>query len=736
MNKKIIKRILIICMSVIVAATGFNIVAKALIDETNSVRIDAGSIEDSTIVMGTHLIYLGSMTDSIYDIAQKSAEQSSQYNIYYKSELANGAWFDITDAASLDDITTSGVPVSDEVIEKLNMTHHTKSDGITYDLVTGKTVSIFDIYSPYNLEGLEEFNPLKLQYDNIEANEEKTDTDKRNIQLIRDFYSLEFTDDNTKECDENLKALQEYYEILKRDGAEPAMCDMVQSVMEKIDAARRAQIFNNIQLEAIDNLIKAISRNKIYEEKDILGSDTSGEIIIEENTSEEGTDSETEEEEEEKEVPKIDGFVVDDNLLSSLSEVVANIEESYNEYVNKMLDEGTTVLSKTEYDEIVKLIDFAKTDDFASCDEQIKKLMYLDNLNNGVIKKQNEEFEYIRDYLVPKSSEEFYRAISSGVGAEYKALPSTAANATKQTALKNQQSEVEKIRTEYQFILQARIDRMELDSSAAYIKGLIEGSSLYLNRIKDDEFYTYAKSSVDSYIQWLNEKLASINSKLSNGEMDALYAKKEELRKEKLEALDKNDLAKAKEIDAEIEVVDKQISDLEKRLNNIINSPTASQSEKAAAMAALGSGNASSAINSMVNEVLEEIKNGQLEGVESKLEAICGFADSNPQSVINALEDIYAALSSERFMDAANSQKLDDLLQKTEDVAENEVAPYISELTDSDMSKIIADYFNIDISSMDSSGSGSGEGTSPEAERRSCRKTERISVPDVSGAGH
>lgn len=709
MNKKNIKKIIVICMSIIVAVAGSSIIVKALIDETNSVRIDASEIEDSTMIIGTHLIYLGSMSDSIYDVAQKSAEQSSQYNIYYKSELANGAWFDITDASSLDDITTSGVPVSDEVIEKLNMTHHTKSDGITYDLVTGKAVSVFDIYSPYELEGLEELSPLKLQYDNIEANEEKSDTDKRNIQLIRDFYSLDFTDDNTKICDENLKALQEYYEILKRDDAEASMSDMVQNVMEKIDAQRRAQIFSNIQLEAIDNLIRAISRNKIYEKKDILGSDTSGEIIKDENTV-----TEDSEEEEEETVPKIDGFVVDDNLLTSLSEVVANIEESYNEYLNKMLDEGTTVLSKTEYDEIVKLIDFAKADDFASCDEQIKKLNYIDSLNNGIIKNPNEELEYIKTTLMPKSSDEFYRAVSMGAGAEYKALPSTAASATKQTTLKNQQSDIEKIRTEFQFIIQARIDRMETEDSIAYLKELIDGSNYYMNGIKDDDFYSYAKSSVDSYVQWLNEKLSSVSSKLSSGEMDALQAKKEELREEKLEALDKNDLAKAKEIDAQIEVVDKQISDLETKLNNIINSPTASEAEKAAAKATLGSGTASSAINSMLNEVLSEIKDGQLEGVESKLEAISSFSDTNPQSVINALEDIYAALSSERFMDSVNSEKLDELLEKTESLAED-VAPYTSELTDSDMSKIIADYFDIDISSLSETSSGSSSGSGNES---------------------
>ena len=87
---------------------------------------------------------LSALTDSLYEIANTSAEESGQGQIYYKSELGEGAWFDITSATSLLDITTGGSPVTDGEMEELFFTHHTKSDKITYDLRTGKAVNIFN----------------------------------------------------------------------------------------------------------------------------------------------------------------------------------------------------------------------------------------------------------------------------------------------------------------------------------------------------------------------------------------------------------------------------------------------------------------------------------------------------------------------------------------------------------------------------------------------------------------
>lgn len=695
--KKKIKKLVVTLSIVTVLVVGATLITKALIDESNSVHIDSEEIENSTLIIGTHLIYLGAMSDEIYEVAEKSAADSSQYNRYYKSELSGGVWYDITDASSLEDISTSGIPVSNEVIDKLNMTHHTKSDGKTYDLLTGKVVSVYDIYSPYDLKSMEELSPIKLQVDNINANENKTDTDIRNISLINEFYQIDFTDKDTIECDENIAALQKYYEILCDGGEEAVKCSKVQSVMEKIDASRRYTIFNNLQIEAMDKLTIEITRNAEYEEGIFEGIITSLNPIDGEKIElDETTDSEDLEEEIEDGANKVDDFAVDDNILTAISDSISKIEESSNEYSAKMLEEGTTVLSKSEYKQIMLLIEYAKSGNYSKCDEQVNKLLYIDAVNDGIIKDPANELSYIEGELITEGVKEYRAQISKGVCAEYKKLPSTAANVTKQNVLKNQKAEAEKGRTQLQFIIQAKIDRMDNESSIEYLKELINGSNDYMNSIKKDAYESYAKSSVESYVQWLNEKITSIQKTLGTGEMDALVNKKEELQEQKLEALDKENLSEAKRLDAEIEAVDKSISDLEKELNNIINSDTATEAEKAAAKAALGAGTASSTINQLANDAIADIKNGDYDDVSAKLQALGEFADTNPKSAMSALKDVYNTLSSERLMNEGDSEALDNLLTETENVVAENVGIYTSDLSQSDMEKLINAYFDLD----------------------------------------
>ena len=100
-----------------------------------SVHVKDSQIENSTLVIGSHLIYVGSMTDELYQIASDSANTFSQQDLYYKSELSGGTWYEITTATSIADISTSGSPVPKSVIEELEFTHYTKSDGrLTYPI--------------------------------------------------------------------------------------------------------------------------------------------------------------------------------------------------------------------------------------------------------------------------------------------------------------------------------------------------------------------------------------------------------------------------------------------------------------------------------------------------------------------------------------------------------------------------------------------------------------------------
>ena len=225
-RSSIVKAMLAIAVITVLTIGGVNL-SYALIDETNSVHIDASEIEDATLIIGTHLIYLGSMNDQIYEAAMKSAEEANQYSRYYKSELAGGIWYEITEAGTLSDITTSGIVVENSVIEALFMTHHTKSDGITYDLTTGKAVSVFDINDPYDLSKMTELNPIKLQYDTLVQTEEPSETMERDILYIKEIYQFDRQNDKTREIDTQMKALQEYYDILVADGADESMSEMV-----------------------------------------------------------------------------------------------------------------------------------------------------------------------------------------------------------------------------------------------------------------------------------------------------------------------------------------------------------------------------------------------------------------------------------------------------------------------------------------------------------------------------
>ncbi|MEG1108807.1 MAG: hypothetical protein RSE97_08075, partial [Oscillospiraceae bacterium] len=100
-NKKRSRLTLIVIAAVLVVAIGSaSIFAGALWKEEEAVHINPDEIENSTLVIGAHLIHLSALSDPIYKIASDSAGESGQDQMFYKSELADGTWFNIDSAAS------------------------------------------------------------------------------------------------------------------------------------------------------------------------------------------------------------------------------------------------------------------------------------------------------------------------------------------------------------------------------------------------------------------------------------------------------------------------------------------------------------------------------------------------------------------------------------------------------------------------------------------------------------
>ncbi len=682
---------MLLSAAAVLVLVGGSVLAFAMIDDTNSVHIRADEIEDSTLIIGSHLIYLGAMNDQIYQTAMESAQDASQFKRYYKSELAGGVWYDVTEAGALADITTAGVVVTNREIEDLYMTHHTKSDGITYDLRTGKSVCVFDINDPYDLEGLSELEPIKMQYDVLAQTPDLSETNERDMQLIKEIYEKERKTEKTEELDAALYELQIYYEILIRDGADTAMSDMVMSVMEKVDAARRAEVLSSLQDSELENLNRAVGRDYTY-----LKGEVTGDLEEEETEAEPEEDDEEPEageeggEEEDAGRAKLDSFTLNTDLLTAIGEAISNVQESYIDAVSNMLEEGTTVLSMVEYELSMRLADNAAAENFAGCDDAVTRLIYLERIGNSVIREEDAEREFIETELLPRSESAYRASLSAGIGELYQTLPSTAAAATRANVLRQQKNETEIIRNELQFIIQAYTSRMAAETAMEHISERIEGCDDFRNGIRNDAFAEYAQSSVDAHLDWLRQTLTGLQDSLGSRTMDHLMEQKEQLQTERMTALDKNQLSIAKKLDAQIAAVDQEMEDLEDSLNAVLQSDNTSESEKARAAAQLGERNASAALRAMRQNALDDLRDGNLEGVENIVDGVGALASVQPEGALGALKDIYQELSNQELTGAgANTGAVRDLLSKVEEVTAEQMSNFTNDFSKADIARLI-----------------------------------------------
>ncbi|WP_341878095.1 stalk domain-containing protein [Defluviitalea saccharophila] len=225
-------------------------------------RPTAKEIPNGSLIIGTHIISLKALNQSLLDIALKSGESEGQKDVYYKSEFANGTWYKITNADGIGDIiSTSDKAVSEVEIDNLILTHWTKDDGKTIDLETGQTVNPSDIDSirdPHNMEELkelvmEEESVIELlkQDDDDEDREAKNRFIKNSLGTI--LKEISTNDFNTQD---NLLKLLENYEIYLRNEkkASEEEIGIVGELKEKIktqrDYAAYSEVYNRIDQEA------------------------------------------------------------------------------------------------------------------------------------------------------------------------------------------------------------------------------------------------------------------------------------------------------------------------------------------------------------------------------------------------------------------------------------------------------------------------------------------------------
>lgn len=603
---------ILVCLT---AARHLGTAVAALFNENNAVHVDPDTIESTTLIIGTHLIYLHALNEEIYAAAMDSASLSGQDRRFYKSELAGGMWVEITDAGSVRDITAAGNIVDKSEIQALFLTHHTKSDRVTYDLRTSAKVCIFDIYNVYDLESMPELEPLKLQYDMMKESGSRTKTIKRNKSLVQQFFAMPVKSETTALYDRQIQALQGYYDELAANGAESRDCEMVLYVMTKVDNSRKAAVYTLIEsgLASLQGKVTDVSDNGDLE--------------------------------------------LDDVLLTAIGNSQNALAESMSEAQGNMLARGDTVLSETEYTLSEEMITNAISDNYFACDGQNRKLQHLQNISAGVIADRMGETELL-NAMIDRADVVYGQMLSRGATNEYMTLASqNVSHAALQSRMKADMADANAARGELEFFIQGKADRMEREEAQGYILTRIQDAAKFKAAVRTDAYRTEYRNSVTAYVDWLNALLdSSRKSGSSQTEEEGMYEQKADLQQQKLQALDGLDLDTAKKIDAQIAEIDKKIDstqgDASDKLSALIQQKTELEKElqKELGEQAEDSGEPDSADDSAAVALQVEISRLEVEIAENKMALP---EDSQAANIVNSKNEILSLLAEGDDGDAA-----------------------------------------------------------------------------------
>ncbi len=621
-SKKLKKIFIIPVCTVIIVATGVLTTfymqnVRALINDEDTVHVSDSQIGMSSLIVGTHIMYLGAVTDELYAIAMQSAEQAGVYEKYYKSELADGAWYEISGAEGLADIM-SGTIVPVSTIESLNLQYYTKEDGITYDLRTESAVNIFDIDDPYDLYNSSDMEDIKLQYDMLKDKEEKTKSDEYYTDILDDFFSSEMKTDETTQIDEEIDALFNVYQQ-----ADEPMREQLMAVMKQLDDDRRAAVSGALLDGELGELI---NKTGLYDSAD-------------------------------------EELAVNSQVFEAVNEALKNTAQKADSYTS--YSDENSGLSQTDMELTQSLIDAAKSGNSDECKNICDKLKALDNIRNGISGDFSAELELLdeltqKQYMICEellTKTDDYDRGSDTVLKKY---------------LSEKKKELDRAFNELADMVDKAVDRLVRDEAQVYISEKLAMVQQLMNEVLQDEFESYAKASIEKYQERLVGAYAKIVASGSN-RMDSLTAAREQAILDRLDALDRNDYDAASIYKYDIENYDEQIAEYEKELTAIIESPNSTEAQRQNALAQLDSTSMVAAINNIGSEAVEDIQNGDFSAVADKIDMLAGFSGSNPSTVLNNLKDVYSELAGAEF----NMQLTQDDINIIEDV-EEQIVSYLT----------------------------------------------------------
>ena len=193
-----------------------------------ALRPTAADFPERTIIIGTHAVVIEHLTTDVLEAAEKSVSEYNQNKVYFKSDLNEGTWYDISNSVDITEIseTVSNV-VENTHIDGLYLTHYTNEKGETINLLTGeKGVPQFDLRYPVNMEELSgiqqelQVNEGFKQSANKDGDSEKEKAYKKACEALESVIdpNPQLADEEIQTAQGDLDAMDAYSAFLKETG--------------------------------------------------------------------------------------------------------------------------------------------------------------------------------------------------------------------------------------------------------------------------------------------------------------------------------------------------------------------------------------------------------------------------------------------------------------------------------------------------------------------------------------
>ena len=614
--------------------------AKGAFDETDAITFQEykanHNIENSVLFIGTYIIHKDAMTEELYEKAYDSAAASGQDTPYYKSEIGNGEWYDLSIAENVTDITEEGSALVDESeIDPLFVQFYVGADGVVKNY-KDEVVNPFDIPSPYDLSNLPEFEQLWFQYaqstshdpvsretfleNRFSEDKNVEDSDSYLYDAISTFFKLDLTDDDTRALDEKLANMYAWKQELMNAGRDED-AETVYSICSMIDAQRRAIVYDKLATEA-ENWHSAnpalgtsvMPKSNASTSFSWFAVSAPEEYPVNYDTRTSSLVGALYDICSGSQYDEDDPFEQDNAIMDAINEANSACQTSYIEYSSKALADEDTVLGHYKYTYSNSVME-------SRSEESLTKLRALMNIEKDVIADKSKELMVLESDLLPYGQSQFKTIVTSGESSEYRnAVASGKSKAVTNQILTDLANETESRRSQYQTLIDAKQKRMDAADALEYVQGIKAWAEELKGTVPNDDFKGDAVDALDKFIKYLKDLESTIKNSDGSlmGDLEKLQAQKDDLNTKRQNALDNNDLAGAAKYDALIAAVDKQIDELG------------------------GSGNSSLA-DSLLDKAKEAAAEGNADALSNAMDALAEMGAAEQMAeLVDKLEDMGA----------------------------------------------------------------------------------------------